>query len=366
MCFGAFAHVISCQRRCYVQWMAQAGSILALFIGMLSRVSAVIPRSDLLRTVMDRSNVVFSISKTECRISRQPKRRNAEQEKVIPQNQLPECEKAFSRSDKVLIVCEDDIVFRHFHKVPRSSLSEAQKILELELTRLLPHLDVALMKFQWLSPDGETAYQAVVKRESLENALAFVRRCGATVEALGVHQSDGNFASSFVVPSGKDYSSVREKPWRLSAFLAASIFVGAVLGVSYISAQHFAEAEVRALLSVTNLTEEAKKIRGAIDRQTSDKKLTDTMLRLRQQSPSVVSVWQELTKVLPDHSWIQQFSFNGEFFQIEGVSRDAEKLVPLLEESKLFKDVAFSAPVTQSTSGGGQRFAIRMRSEAGS
>jgi general secretion pathway protein L len=120
------------------------------------------------------------------------------------------------------------------------------------------------------------------------------------------------------------------------------------------------------LLSVTNLTEEAKKIRGAIDRQTSDKKLTDTMLRLRQQSPSVVAVWQELTKVLPDHSWIQQLSFDGEFFQIEGVSMDAEKLVPLLEESKLFQDVTFTAPVTQSTSGSGQRFAVRMRSEGGS
>jgi general secretion pathway protein L len=346
--------------------MAQAGSIQALFIGLLTCVDAITPRSDLLRTVMDRSNVVFSISKTQCRISRQPKQRNAELEKVIPQNQLLECEKAFNRFDRVLIICEDDIVFRHFHKVPKPSLHDARNILDLELTRLLPDLDVALMKFQWLSPDGDIAYQAVVKRESLENAIAFIRRCGATVEALGVRQSDGNLASSFVVSSGEDYSSIREKPWKFSAILAACAFVGAVLGISYISSQHFAEAEVRALLSVTNLTEEAKKIRGAIDRQTSDKKLTDTMLRLRQQSPSVVAVWQELTKVLPDHSWIQQLSFDGEFFQIEGVSMDAEKLVPLLEESKLFQDVTFTAPVTQSTSGSGQRFAVRMRSEGGS
>jgi general secretion pathway protein L len=100
-----------------------------------------------------------------------------------------------------------------------------------------------------------------------------------------------------------------------------------------------------------------------VDLIESKKKLTSSINALRLQNPSVTSVWQELTSLLPDKSWIQQLSYNGELFQIEGVSTDAAKLVPILEESKLFKDVAFSAAVTQSIATDTQRFSIRFRTE---
>ena len=75
----------------------------------------------------------------------------------------------------------------------------------------------------------------------------------------------------------------------------------------------------------------------------------------------VVQMLDRLSELLPDHTYLTDFRLDGAELQIGGVSREVNSLVPLLERSGLFVDVAFQAPTTRLLDRPGDRFSIQMR-----
>jgi general secretion pathway protein L len=342
-------------------------SMLRLFRSWLdqfmAKVGHMLPNTDVREIVENRTSAVLSVGADKVTAARWTERTSSQHPRLDQKIRMLGAKDQIQASDKVVIVFGHDTMFSHTLHVPNLSLANARKILELELSRLMPFADSSLLRFQWLSEDGNTANQAVVKQSSVDAALTALKNSRAKIEALGVLQSDGSLAPAFLTLTGKDYAAVGEKPWKHATVLATSAFLLANLGMcSHISGQS-RKAEKALVENITQLTLTAKGVRLDVDLIESKKKLTSSINALRLQNPSVTSVWQELTSLLPDKSWIQQLSYNGELFQIEGVSTDAAKLVPILEESKLFKDVAFSAAVTQSIATDTQRFSIRFRTE---
>ncbi len=59
----------------------------------------------------------------------------------------------------------------------------------------------------------------------------------------------------------------------------------------------------------------------------------------------------ELTKILPKDAWITKYRFAHNNLLIEGVAPSATNLIPLLEASPLFKNVALSSSVVKSREG---------------
>lgn len=78
----------------------------------------------------------------------------------------------------------------------------------------------------------------------------------------------------------------------------------------------------------------------------------------KQKSPVVVVAIEELSKALPDDTYLTDLSFEGGSLRISGLSRRAEELVNLLEESGRFERTTYSAPITRMSGGGADRFSI--------
>ncbi|MCX5904145.1 MAG: PilN domain-containing protein, partial [Proteobacteria bacterium] len=79
---------------------------------------------------------------------------------------------------------------------------------------------------------------------------------------------------------------------------------------------------------------------------------------------SKLKILEELTRLIPDDSWLTDFEFNGDEKKIilSGYSTSASKLIPILEDSKLFEKVKFTSPITK---GGGvkENFKIELTPE---
>lgn len=69
---------------------------------------------------------------------------------------------------------------------------------------------------------------------------------------------------------------------------------------------------------------------------------------------------QELTKLLPDGTWVQDLHISEDTVEINGYSSHAAELVPPLENSPYFTQVEFTAPITQDNQNR-EVFRIRMR-----
>ena len=85
--------------------------------------------------------------------------------------------------------------------------------------------------------------------------------------------------------------------------------------------------------------------------------------RRKHEDPAVVIVLDELSKVLPDHTYVTELRFDGKSMQVIGVTRDAPSLIGLIEQSPQFARATFFAPTTRSQGDTGERFHIEVRIE---
>ncbi len=73
---------------------------------------------------------------------------------------------------------------------------------------------------------------------------------------------------------------------------------------------------------------------------------------------SVTMIIEELTRILPDDSWLTRLQIKGNTIRLQGESAAATSLIGIIEQSDLFKDARFQSPVTTNISTGNDRFQI--------
>jgi general secretion pathway protein L len=73
-----------------------------------------------------------------------------------------------------------------------------------------------------------------------------------------------------------------------------------------------------------------------------------------------LNILKDLSRRIPEGAWVRKFDFSDKGVQIEGHADSASELIPLLETSPLFKDVAFLSPITKSKDGK-ERFRIGLK-----
>jgi general secretion pathway protein L len=69
-----------------------------------------------------------------------------------------------------------------------------------------------------------------------------------------------------------------------------------------------------------------------------EKKASDVM---------IVEIIDEISRILPDHTWIARLDLSGGELQIQGQSSASSSLIGIIESSPWFEDVRFASPVVQ-------------------
>ena len=64
----------------------------------------------------------------------------------------------------------------------------------------------------------------------------------------------------------------------------------------------------------------------------------------------------ELSKVLPDDTWLVQAEIKGDELTLDGRTASSATLVGLFEASPFFAEVRYLSPVTRQNAGGLERF----------
>jgi general secretion pathway protein L len=80
------------------------------------------------------------------------------------------------------------------------------------------------------------------------------------------------------------------------------------------------------------------------------------LVRKKQTGLSVLRTINELTRVLPDHTWINRLDISETEVQLQGQSSSSAMLISLLEGSPVLKNVRFRSPVIRIPSTGEERF----------
>lgn len=87
----------------------------------------------------------------------------------------------------------------------------------------------------------------------------------------------------------------------------------------------------------------------------------ELLARRKQTMPSAVMVLEELSAILPDHTYATELRIEGDKLQIMGLTHDAPSLIQILEQSPHFASAGFFAPTTRAANEAGERFHIETR-----
>lgn len=78
----------------------------------------------------------------------------------------------------------------------------------------------------------------------------------------------------------------------------------------------------------------------------------------KQTEPIIVDAFEELSRVIPDDTWLNGLQYANHRVVIQGQSPSASSLLKKIEGSRFFRDVSFVSPVTKDSSNGLERFQI--------
>ncbi len=197
----------------------------------------------------------------------------------------------------------------------------------------------------------------VVPRAVVDPIIDHCSRLGFAPSVIGVAADEREDPNTFnLLPRSRSAASgrwSRRLAFVLSlaalALLAATVFVPLEQQRS-LATDLAAEAE-----AARSEAEATRQLREQIDQAIEQGRL---IVLKKMERPSVVHVLDEITRLLGDDTWLIRLRFFGDEVQIFGYSGAASMLISTIEESPLFRDAEFRAPITRDPGVEAERFHV--------
>lgn len=88
------------------------------------------------------------------------------------------------------------------------------------------------------------------------------------------------------------------------------------------------------------------------------------IIALKQQSPIILNILEQLSKLLPKDTWLSSFEYKKHKFILQGASASASGLISLLEDSPNFKQSMLISPVTRDAQQQADQFQLETTYES--
>lgn len=153
---------------------------------------------------------------------------------------------------------------------------------------------------------------------------------------------------------------LRKKPSKLKVYTLFGLVSLVILGALAWGGGVFLQRQWtldRLDVEIKSLVSQLKKIEQIKEKKERIEGRINYLNTLRQGGPPILDTIKELSERIPKNAWVNRFTFSKKGVEIEGEAASASQLIPLLEASPLFEDVAFLSAITKASSGK-ERFRI--------
>jgi len=255
-----------------------------------------------------------------------------------------------------LVLRSNRFLFRPI-ELPNRAKEFMPGIVRSQIDRLTPW-NAANAAFGWSNPVETDSEKLVVTVAA--TPLTLVKPYVQAIEDVGAH-SIAVFADLPEVQpnaspikvweqsgrSAKDYDRIRQTLTRVLA--VACIIAAIALGTEVIMGTNLTaqQDELARELSARS----ASGVTGSLGAKRA-------LERRKQNIPSTVVVFEALSKILPDQTYLTELQLEGNKLRLTGITRDAPSLIGLIEQSDRFTRASFFAPTTRSAANTGDRFHI--------
>jgi general secretion pathway protein L len=181
----------------------------------------------------------------------------------------------------------------------------------------------------------------VTPREPVEEQLELLRQIGLSPAGVDIATAEGSMGVN-LLPEEERFHIVNQQV-RLNWMLAAGtvVILAFVMAQSLWLRQHQVEELNEAIDAVRSEALAVQQIRKQIDDATE----AAGFLQGRKVENGYKSeVLAELTRILPDNTYLDRLSMHAETTQLQGKSDNAQSLIELVNESAYFENASFRGP----------------------
>lgn len=208
----------------------------------------------------------------------------------------------------------------------------------------------------------------------------FVQRTLPVQHKKFAHDTIAGALPVLAVPAGVAVKGLRSTPFDINLIpaarrpkrkkskrklVAAAVFLALLVALStYTAARNMKMKERLNVLTeeVNGLRRQVQTIEELQQEFERREKFTAAMKAIRGSDMSKLRILEELTRLIPDDSWLNELNYKADEkkIRISGLTVSAAKLIPILEESPLFDNVKFSTVITTDRRSEKERFRIEM------
>lgn len=167
------------------------------------------------------------------------------------------------------------------------------------------------------------------------------------------HSSD-DYLSANLLPAGRRPRRTAT-PQRVNRFLIAIILLllAAAVSLPILEKQRMIDTLQPQLDRLGQEAVAARKMRTKVESVAAESRF---LAEKKQSSLLILEVLNEMTQLLPDDTWINQFELEGDEVHVRGQSQASAVLISLVESSPLLHNARFRSPVTQNRKTNMERF----------
>lgn len=291
---------------------------------------------------------------------------NAESFSLVP---LEQATAQFTRPDSsdqrdLALTLSPSRVLRKTLTLPLATEENLRQVLGFQMEQHTPFpANKVYFGYQVTGRDFEHGQLSVefvaTPREGVDAAIKTLSSLALPVRAVFAADmlATGNLVNLLPAGLGKAPSALRHgaNPW-----LAALV---ALLALTAVAMPLVIKRE--AVVQLLPWVEKGKKAAETVD--TLRRELVarvdkhNYLLEKRQSTPTVIQALEELTRVLPDDTWVQTLDIKGKELQIQGETASSVRLIGLFERSSMFREASFRSPLTKGQSSGTERYQLALQ-----
>lgn len=267
----------------------------------------------------------------------------------------------------VWLVLPPEAVLRREATMPLAAEEALRDAVGFELDRLTPlAAEHAYFDYRVTARDATSQRLSlelvVCSRAPVASRLAELREMGATVLGVGVSGDLGQASAPFnlLAPEDRDRPAV-SRSVLLARWLAV---LAAVLALAALALPLMQKRE--AVIALQPRLERAKAGADVADRLSKEiEKLASEhnfLLAKKQGQYPAVKLLEDLSRLLPDATWVQQLDVKAgakvRELQIAGETGSSSQLIEVLEKSGILANASFKSPLTKGVTPGTERFLV--------
>jgi general secretion pathway protein L len=274
---------------------------------------------------------------------------NDDIEKTLIQEWLTEKLKA---EPEIILLVADEKVLRKTIILPQAALENLREILGYEMERQTP-FSVELVYFDYLvEKNGAGNDQLKVQlfaspKEHIDQMLKLLDSWNIGSNIIDVINPGINITTLNLLPAEKRKADNTKRANKLTLLLVVIAFC-LFLAVLYVPLIKQNDLLSQLETEIDNSRDVVAKLKDLKLQKEALFDKTNFLISKRNDYVPVIDVLNELTRIIPDDTWLIRFSLTNGEIQLQGESAIASSMIQSIESSDILTDVKFRSPVVNN------------------